>query len=692
MINYEQFVKDNEAEILRSALDAIDPDRMGMTRQNALTLAGAMKNCGFSQEDFSRIMDRSSQNKGTFAEQWDRFTGKGGDGHEDPAQGTIYSYAKKSGWNWPSPKGSRYAGSGSFKTSQGSSQNKADSMVIRDKDISVRCFIDSVQYTDKPAAPEIRQREPTAAEQFEHFSIEDFMQSVTSGKTFYPAVFNKVLTGYDEHGKKMHEYQLTEQQIFTVDIDNDKKTAEGRQRIENPVSIEQAKKICTDNGIEPFLIYETFSSKQHRADPDEPYQKFRLCFAFDKPLTVQEIGIKGIQKARRYFISLFGSAADSATKDTSRMFFGTDEADRAYLQKVFLDSRKFMQELYAPEPEAPAAEELPYADFVCMSDIVGKRPEWLITNWIPKNTVAFIFADGGSGKSSVWCSLIADLSAGRQTILEDMPGDWKPKRCMLLSSEDDADYVIQPKLEENKANMDNIIILPLDSKKLSEMKFGSKIFEGSIQRFKPDVIMIDPIQSFIGDVNMSARNECRDSLNHLVQYGKRYQVTTIIMSHTNKKDATGRNKMSDSSDFWDIARSVLSIGQTRNKTIRFIAHEKCNYGRLQNTVLFEIGGTNGIPIKRGTTPKSAAELSAESRDASAPKMDDCKDAILEYLEAHGQSYTKDLDEYMKACGFAETTIRDAKTELNSAKKTETFRGKKDTDGCKYIIRLKKGSS
>lgn len=346
------------------------------------------------------------------------------------------------------------------------------------------------------------------------------------------------------------------------------------------------------------------------------------------------------------------------------------------------------QQAPGPEPEKKP-EELPFANFICMADIVEKRPEWLITDWIPKNKISFIFADGGSGKSSVWISLIADLSAGRQTMLEAMPGDWKPKKCMLLSSEDDADEIIKPKLRENKANMQNIIILPLDDKDLGDMKFANPIFEGSILRFKPDVILIDPIQSFIGDVNMSARNECRDALNCLVQYGKRYSVTVIIMSHTNKKDASGRNKMSDSSDFWDIARSVLSIGKTGN--LRFIAHEKCNYGKLQDTVLFEIGGIHGIPIRRGTTPKSAAELSAQRTETSVSKKEECKESIIRYLQENGPSYVKELDEYMKVIGYADSTVRDAKVELNNAGRTISKRTKKE-EGCRYMISLNEESA
>ena len=57
---YEDFERDYHDELLQAALDAIDPDAMGMTRDQALTLAGSMKAAGCNQQQFADIMSRST--------------------------------------------------------------------------------------------------------------------------------------------------------------------------------------------------------------------------------------------------------------------------------------------------------------------------------------------------------------------------------------------------------------------------------------------------------------------------------------------------------------------------------------------------------------------------------------------------------------------------------------------------------
>ena len=88
---------------------------------------------------------------------------------------------------------------------------------------------------------------------------------------------------------------------------------------------------------------------------------------------------------------------------------------------------------------------------------------------------------------------------------------------------------------------------------------------------------------------MGQRNAMRDCLNPLIGLGEKYGTTFAIIMHTNKQAGTwGRKRMADSSDVWDIARSVLLVGETNEKGIRYISQEKSNYGKLMDTILFSI--------------------------------------------------------------------------------------------------------
>ncbi len=346
--DYKDFIDDNKEEILQSALDAIDPDFMGMSRNQALTLAGAMKKCGFDRNDFAEVMQRSSADKGTFTKQWDKFTGTGK--HGTASEGTIFEYAKQSGWKWPAPAQDP-------KDKKGPAKKKKKSIVKKwDETFKLECFLDKQEYKEKPSDVwRIKEREPVPSPGPCLLTVQEFAKAVTSGRTFYPTIYSKEQTGTNEKGKPIYYYRGISQQLFVVDIDNEeqyidenKKTC--KRRIKDPLDVERALKICEENEIKPFLIYETFSSKEHRADPEQPYYKFRICFALDKPLKAQEVGEKGLLKVREYFNNLFGKAADTSITDNARLIFGTDEKKSAKAYKAIIDSDKLFRKVFE-QPE-----------------------------------------------------------------------------------------------------------------------------------------------------------------------------------------------------------------------------------------------------------------------------------------------------------------------------------------------------
>lgn len=375
--DYDDFLEQYGDAVLCDALAAIQPDACGMDRNGALTLAGAMKNCGFTREDFAEVLARSSQDKGTFAKQWDRFRGSGKT-HGKATAGTIYQFAQDSGWEWPSPEDfvkshGLQADAKSSTAAKHIAKKDAPALALMTKypeGFTLSCIFDSVEYKNKPAkAGDIREREQTPTPMPEPITIKDFAHNVAYGRTFSPTVYNKLQTGTDKNGKPIYEYKAIMQQVFVVDIDNeepvldeDGKRIKGQKKcIDMPLTIDGAQDICKAHGIAPFFVYETFSSKLHRDDAEAPYCKFRLCFVMDKPITVQRYGEVGIDKAIDYFIGLFGKAADSVTFDYARLIYGTDEKDRAHLYANIINSEKFMQQLYA-KGEAAADTEEPAAE------------------------------------------------------------------------------------------------------------------------------------------------------------------------------------------------------------------------------------------------------------------------------------------------------------------------------------------
>ena len=166
-------------------------------------------------------------------------------------------------------------------------------------------------------------------------------------------------------------------------------------------------------------------------------------------------------------------------------------------------------------------------------------------------------------------------------------------------------------------------------------------------------------------VNMGSRNEMRDCTAQLITIGEDINTTALIVCHTNKrKGACGRDRIADSADIWDIARSVLMAGFTEEQGIRYLSNEKNNYAQLQETILFSIDSDEQIH-KEGTSWRRDREYVMGAEQArSSPAREDCKAFIIQTLrETGGAMPTADLDEKAKAAGYSFTAIKRAKQDL-----------------------------
>lgn len=323
-----------------------------------------------------------------------------------------------------------------------------------------------------------------------------------------------------------------------------------------------------------------------------------------------------------------------------------------------------------PEWTPPTAEEDPFLScFKPLSSFTEEEATWLVPGWIPEGQITLIAADGGLGKTTFWTHIIASVSSGKRCIL-DPPGYTRPaQRVAFLTTEDSVRKKLRKKLREGGANLSNIITPDFAGDKdsaLRGLKFGSQEVERFIRYFKPALCVFDPVQGFIPPaVSMAARNQMRDCMAPLVALGEETGTAFLVVCHSNKrKGAWGRDRISDSADLWDIARSVLMMGYTDDDGVRYLSNEKNNYSTLADTLLFTIDG-NGQIHAEGTTWKRDREYTQEASFAvSTPKRDGCKSWLLQQIDgADGQIASKVLEEMAKQAGYSYRTMRRAKDEL-----------------------------
>lgn len=316
--------------------------------------------------------------------------------------------------------------------------------------------------------------------------------------------------------------------------------------------------------------------------------------------------------------------------------------------------------------------------FKPLAEFPEEEPEWVIPGWIPKGQISLIAADGGVGKTTLWCHIIAALSRGGTCIL-DPPGLTRPPmKIAFMTTEDSVRKKLRRKLRLAGADMQNMITPDLVGDRsglLHKLKFGSPEMERALRYFHPSLCIFDPVQGFTPPkVNMGSRNEMRDCLAPLISIGEEIDTSFLIICHTNKrKGAYGRDRIADSADLWDISRSVLMAGLTEEQGIRYLSNEKNNYAPLQETALFTIGGDEQIR-RVGTSWKRDREYILDADLArSKPKKEDCKAFLLKTInEAGGSMATKDLEEAAQKAGYAAKTIRNGKEELKKDGKLRYF--------------------
>lgn len=323
------------------------------------------------------------------------------------------------------------------------------------------------------------------------------------------------------------------------------------------------------------------------------------------------------------------------------------------------------------EPLPPEKDEF-LSSFHTLAEFAEEDVSWLVEGWLPEGQITLLAADGGTGKTTLWCNLIAALSSGKPCLLDPPGTERTPMRVAFFSTEDSVTKKLKRQLRESGANQDNVITLDFSSgggTALRELKLGSDRLRELIAYFRPALCVFDPIQGFLPHgMNMGSRNEMRECMAPLIALGEEFGTTFLVVCHTNKRmGAADRSRLADSADLWDVARSVLMMGTTEEPGQRYLSNEKNNYADRQETLLlsFEAGGKL---VKTGTTWKRDREFMQEATARrSAPQREECKAYILQKLEEAGNTLpSKELEQLVKQAGYSGSTLKRAKKELKES--------------------------
>ena len=221
-----------------------------------------------------------------------------------------------------------------------------------------------------------------------------------------------------------------------------------------------------------------------------------------------------------------------------------------------------------------------------LSEVQSQEASWLWFPFIPYGKLTIIQGDPGDGKTTFILNIAAKLSKG-----EGLDSEMKltqPLNVIYQSAEDGLSDTIKPRLEQARADCENILVIDESIKSLSMI---DERLEEAIKRTKARLLILDPIQANLGGgMDMNRATEARDMTKKLAALAEKYQCAIVLVGHMNK--AAG-NKAAyrgmGSIDFFAVARSVLLVGRIEGEEkLRAVVQIKNNLAAFGHPKAFAL--------------------------------------------------------------------------------------------------------
>ena len=290
-----------------------------------------------------------------------------------------------------------------------------------------------------------------------------------------------------------------------------------------------------------------------------------------------------------------------------------------------------------------------------MSDIQPEPVEWLWEPYIPRGAISLIQGDGGMGKTTAALAIAAAVSRG-----DALPGGFvgEPAAVIVQNAEDSYCKKIRPTLELSGADCDLIEVIDENEQELS---LSDGRIEDAIIRTNAKLLIIDPVQAYLGGRNMNSAGGVRPLMKHLGTVAARHGCAVLLVGHMNKKGGAPQYRGLGSIDIYAAARSVMTVGKLPlDENMRVIVHNKSNLsapGASQAFGLDDNGGFCWLGECDATVDEvMSGKPKQESQFAKARRL-------IETALANGPVPSADIEQMAEKEGISFKTFKRAKEAL-----------------------------
>jgi len=318
-------------------------------------------------------------------------------------------------------------------------------------------------------------------------------------------------------------------------------------------------------------------------------------------------------------------------------------------------------------------QELEEHEIICMADVEQEDVKWLWPGLIPLGKVTILQGDPGLGKTTFALQLAAIVSTGDSFPFVKDEDDEKmgAGNVIFQTAEDGLGDTIKTRLVEAWADCNRIFVIDESNEGLT---LDDERLRDAIQTLRPRLVVIDPLQAYLGAHNMYKVHEMRPVFHQLGDLAAEFGCAIVLIGHLNKTQGTKTvYRSSGSGDIVAAVRSVLTVGEVPGvKYQRAVVHTKSNLAPKAQTILFDLDPKQGFQWASLSDLSAEEVLNGQNVRKEAPVRKGCE-AFLKELLSNGPILAIEAMKATKANGFSEATVNRAKKALS----IKTIKGKGD---------------
>lgn len=293
------------------------------------------------------------------------------------------------------------------------------------------------------------------------------------------------------------------------------------------------------------------------------------------------------------------------------------------------------------------------------NNIVDEDVEYLWHPYFPKGKFIMIAGDPAVGKTYLTTYIASVVSNGGSFPFSDK--NVEKGKVIILNSEDSASE-LKKRLKKAKANLDNIFMVT--SKKGLLRLSNVNVLEKFITENNISLIIVDPVNSFIGNVDTSNDAAFRNAMTPIVSLCDKYNVTLITATHFNKSAEKSYYRINGTIGYVGMPRSVIFVVDSYLEDgNKIFAQQKFSYDGKGKPIIFKIS-EDGVNWLEQLDSINIDDFTSAERFSL---LQVAKDFIIETLENVDEKEAVEFEKEALKNDIQRKTFQNARMELRKAK-------------------------